>query len=944
MYNKIGVADMKDAKSNIYFDSNALDGFLIISNDRIVDCNTRLQDIFGCKSEKNIVGHKFYELSLESQPDGKTSFEIYKEMVNEVQQHGKCRFGFQFQSPNGRLIWAEVVFILRDMEGKEAIHAIVVEISKYEYIKAYEGEEEEIYNSIFNNNHTPMLIIDSTSGEIKDGNLAACNYYGYTLKELLRLDISDINTLSQQEIFEQIDFVKSQGREYFNFNHRLSNGDIREVEVYSGPIKVKGETLLLSIIHDVQDKKDMEKKIKIQESYFTSLYENSPEAIAMLDNEFRIININKSFERIFQYSIDEIKDQNVTEILCNENMYNESTYFKDSIKNGEFVREETRRRRRDGKLIDVSFLGYPIISNGEQIGVYGIYSDLSKVKETESKTRLFAEIFKNNTVGVTVTDVEGNIQWINDAFTEITGYVIEEVIGQKPSILKSGKHDTVYYCNMWNAIISAGKWQGEIYNKRKNGEIYQEWLSIIAVRDERGRIEHFVGMLNDITDAKQKDNTIEILTNRDSLTDLYNRDYFVNRLNYEMLRKNKEQAPNEELAIIFLDIDDFKEINDTMGHLVGDNVLKEFAFRLKGSLRERDIAARFGGDEFIVLLLSTKEEYEIINVANRIMEESKKPFYIDNIEFHITASLGISRYPKDGTDSTMLIRNADIAMYKSKEVKNKKITLFEPSLNEKLKEYFTMKNNMRNAIANNEFFLEYQPIIDVKKNVMVGVEALLRWRFNGSEIISPLKFIPVAEKTGFMQPIGEWVLKAACVQNKIWQDKGYTPIFMSVNVSIIQFEQPNFYEIVKRVLKETCLDPQYLQLEVTETIFTKDYDNIVQTIKSINALGVQISIDDFGTGYSSLAQLSRLEIKKLKIDRSFISEINESENKNKIVKTIISLADSLNLELVAEGVETEEQLDFLIKNDCNIVQGYLFSRPIDVNKLEMLLDKKDSIL
>ena len=925
-------------------ESNEYYGFLVINHDRIIDCNTRMQDIFEGLSEKDIIGHKFYELSLESQQNGRRSFDVYKEMLDEARLNGKCKFEFQFLSASGKVLWTEIVFISRHLEGKEEVHAIIKDVSNDERISDCISEAEGLYNSIFNNKHTPMLIIDSDTGNIRDANLAACNYYGYVMEELLKLNISDINTLSQQEIFEQMDLATNQGREYFKFNHRLSNGEIREVEVYSGPIMVRGEDLLLSIIHDIQDKKEMQEKIKIQESYFKGLYENSPEAIAILDNEFRIISINSSFERIFQYNIEEVKQQNITKVLCEEKLYDESAYFKDSVTRGEFVREETRRRRKDGKLVDVSFLGYPIMSNGEKIGVYAVYSDLSNVREIESKKRLFAEIFKNNTVGVVVTDVEGNIQWINDSFTEITGYTSEEVVNQNPSILKSGKHETEYYCNMWNAIISAGKWQGEIFNRRKNGEIYQEWLSIIAIRDARGNIENFVGMISDITDAKKKDNTIEILTNRDSLTDLYNRDYFINKMNYEMLRRNKEQGRKDELAIIFLDIDDFKEINDTMGHTIGDNVLKEFAFRLKGSIREHDIAARFGGDEFIVLLMSVKEDYELLSVANRIIEETKKPFLVDHIEFHITASLGISRYPKDGLDSTTLIRNADIAMYKSKEVKNKKITLFEPSLDEKVKEYFTIKNNMRNAISNNEFYLEYQPIIDMKLNNMVGVEALLRWRCSGTETISPLKFIPVAEKTGFIQPIGAWVLKTACEQNKLWQNKGYCPIYMSVNVSIIQLEQPNFCEIVKSVLKETNLNPRYLQLEITETIFTKNYDNIVQTIKKINAMGVQVAIDDFGTGYSSLGQLSRLEITKLKIDRSFISEINDSESKNKIVKTIISLAESLNLELVAEGVETREQLDFLIRNDCNVVQGYLFSKPINIITLEEMLEKEDRYL
>lgn len=797
-------------------------------------------------------------------------------------------------------------------------------------------EAGTIYDSIFNNTHTPMLIIDSISGEIMDGNLAACNYYGYNMRELLTLNIADINILNQQELLKEMEEARKENRKYFRFKHKLASGEVREVEVYSGPIAAEYEALLFSIIHDVEDKREMERKIRMQESYFESLYENSPEAIAMLDNEFRVISINSSFERIFQYSLDEIRNLNITKVICEEKFYDESKYFKDSISKGEFVRKETLRRRKDGTIADVSFLGYPIISRGEQIGVYGIYSDLSNVREVESKKRLFSEIFRNNTVGVVITDIEGHIQWINDAFTEITGYTEEDVDGKKPSILKSGRQDTEYYSNMWNAILNTGRWQGEIFNRRKNGEVYQEWLNILAIKDSEGSIEHFVGMLNDITDAKQKENRIEILTRKDSLTDLFNRDFFINKLNYEISRRSNNIDSCDEFAIIFLDLDDFKEINDTLGHLTGDDILKKFAARLKASIREYDVAARFGGDEFIIMLLLVKENYEIVHIANRIIDETSKPFVIDNVELHLTASMGIARYPEDGLDSTTLIRNADIAMYRSKESKNKKITMFEAALDEEVRDYFKIKSNLRSAVANKELFLEYQPIIDVAKNQIVGAEALLRWKLNGTELIPPLRFIPIAEKNGYMQSIGEWVLNTACRQNKLWQKSGNRPIFISVNVSIIQLEQPNFGEIVKKVLEYSGLEPEYLQLEITETIFTKNYDKIMETIKAINELGVKVAIDDFGTGYSSLGQLSKLEITKLKIDKSFISEINENENKNKIVKAIISLADSLSLDLIAEGVETREQLDFLIKNDCNMVQGYLYSKPVDACAIEKL--------
>lgn len=913
---------------------NEADGFLTIINDRITECSSRLLEIFGCFSEMDMIGRKFYDLAPAFQPNDRGSFELYREIIDELHVKGRCKTEYVLQNTQGKPIWFELLFSWRYMEGKRLIGVVARRITGNKGVKCRELKDKNIYDSIFNNSHTPMLIIDSESGEIKDGNLAACSYYGYDMEELLQMNISEINTLGQKELFREMEKAKQENRKYFRFRHRLSSGEVRDVEVYSGPLSSQYGSLLFSIIHDVQDKKEMEDIIRMQESYFKGLFENSPEAIAVLDNEFRIISINKSFERMFQYSAEEVKQQNITEILCEEEFYDESTYFKDSIAKGEFVRKETLRRRKDGKLLDVSFLGYPIMSEGKQLGVYGVYSDLSNVREIESKKRLFSEVFRNNTVGVVITDIQGNIQWVNRAFEIMTGYIAEEAVGKRPNLLKSGNHNAEHYSNMWNSILNAGSWQGEMSNRRHNGDLYQVWLNIIAIKNDKGDIEHFVGMLNDITDAKQKENRIEVLTSRDSLTDLYNREYFINKLNYEIVRINKDSGSQGELAIVFLDLDDFKEINDNLGHLVGDSVLKEFALRLKGSIREYDVAARFGGDEFIVMLVQGNERFEAMHIANRILEETNKPFIIDNNELHMTVSLGIAVYPADGTDSTTLIRNADIAMYRSKENKIRKITMFEAALDDEAREYFNIKNSLRGAVVNNELYLEYQPIIDAAENRIVGAEALVRWKLNGSEIIPPLKFIPIAEKNGFMQAIGEWVLNEACRQNRLWQDNGSKPIYISVNVSIIQLEQQNFCEIVKKALENTGLDAEYLQLEITETIFTKSYEKIVETIKAINELGVKIAIDDFGTGYSSLGQLSRLEIAKLKIDKSFIGEININENKNKIVKAIISLAKSLNLELIAEGVETKEQLGFLMSNDCNMVQGYLYSKAIDACSIE----------
>lgn len=800
------------------------------------------------------------------------------------------------------------------------------------------SEGERKYKSIFNNTHTPMFIIDPEYGNIREANKAAFKYYGYEEKEMLKLKISDINVLSEKEVFEEMQKAKSENRKYFKFKHKLASGEEKAVEVYSGPIKINNEQLLFSIIHDVQEKKEIELMCEIQETYFKNLFENSPEAIALLDNEFKIVNVNKSFEEFFFYSINEIKYRNITHVICDKEFYDESSYFKDCIKNGEYVRRETKRKRKNGELVDVTLLGFPVIKKDKQMGVFCIYSDLSRIKQEEKSKRLFSEIFKNNTVGVVITDIEGNIEWVNDAFTKITGYTSKEVEGKNPSILKSGKHDVKYYSNMWNSILSDGKWQGEIFNKRKDGEIYQEWLNIIAVKDDDGNIEHFIAMINDITDAKQKEKKIEILTDRDNLTQLYNRDFFINKLNYEILKREKNEGYSEQLAIFFLDIDDFKEINDTLGHLIGDEILKGFAQRLSGCIREGDVIARFGGDEFIILLPEIKDLQQVLDVAKRILNELNIPFILNDCELNITASIGIATYPDDGKDSTTLVRNADIAMYKSKEVKGSKFTVFKPILDKEIQEHFQIKNNLRNAIIKNELFLNYQPIYTSLTEKVIGTEALLRWAYEGHKI-PPSKFIPIAEKSGEIYAIGEWVLRTACRQNKMWQDLGYKNIFISVNVSILQLERPNFYEIVKSVLMETGLEARYLQLEITETILTKYNHKVIKIVKALNDLGIRLAIDDFGTGYSSLGQLCDLKVNKIKIDKSFIDNVNENFNKRKIVKAIISMAESLNIELIAEGVETMQQLDFLKQNRCDMIQGYLLSKPVDSKLMEKILNR-----
>lgn len=673
------------------------------------------------------------------------------------------------------------------------------------------------YKEAFNNNHTPMMIVDTKTGDIDDVNLAACNYYSYSREKMLHMNIKDINILDKEEIIKEMDKAKLEDRKYFRFKHKLSNGEIRDVEVYSGPMKIKNKELLFSVIHDTKEKDKIMKNYMINKVYFNSLFENSPEAIAIVDKDFNILNINESFEKVFQYNKEEINGADITKILCEEKLYDTSYYFRESISKGKFVKEEVRRKRKNGSVVDVLLLGFPLVVEDRTIGAYCIYSDISE--------------------------------------------------------------------------------------------------------------------------AKEKEKQIQLLTSNDILTGLYNRDFFLENIDYEIHKSRFEENNKEKFAVLFLDINEFKEINDALGHKTGDQVLKQFTLRLSTSLEKKDIISRFGEEEFAILIPRVESLNQIEEILRKITQKIDSPFIINNYEFKITISIGIAIYPDDGTESATLARKAEIAMNKSKKLNSNQATRFENSLDKEVQEYFWMKNNLVKAILDEDLFLNYQPIYDACTNKLMGVEALLRWKHKEKGIIPPTKFIPIAEKSGMIHPIGEWVLLNACMQNRKWQELGYKPIYISVNVSVLQLEQSNFCEIIQRVLKESMLDPRYLQLEVTETYFTQSYESIEKNIKEISKLGIKLAIDDFGTGYSSLGQLCEININNLKIDRSFIDGVEMNVNKSKIVKAVITLAESLNISLTAEGVETQEQLNFLKNNRCTSVQGYLFSKPVETIEIESLLTK-----
>ncbi len=549
---------------------------------------------------------------------------------------------------------------------------------------------------------------------------------------------------------------------------------------------------------------------------------------------------------------------------------------------------------------------------------------------------LARKVIESSLDGIMICNARQEIEFVNPAFSVLTGYTQEEIIGRQPAMLKSGRHDEAFYRKMWATLNEKGVWQGEIWNRRRNGEIFPEWLTINVIADETGAITQYAAIFTDITERKKTEERIKNLAYFDVLTGLPNRRLFTDRLQVAVANAHRH---GQQLAIMFLDLDLFKRINDTLGHALGDMVLVETARRLGLCVREGDTVARLGGDEFTILLPELEHVEDAAKLAERMIAQVKQPFLVDDHELYVTTSIGIAVYPDDGTTVDTLIKNADTAMYRAKDLGRNSFQLYTPAMNARSFERLAMESSLRHAVTRGEFMLAYQVKVDLARGQMSGVEALVRWNHPEMGLVPPMDFIPLAENMGLISEIGEWVLITACRQCRSWHDMGLPPVRMAVNVSALQFRETDVPAVVRRALEESGLDPRYLELELTETVLMQHVEDVVAVLKQLRAMGVTISIDDFGTGYSSLSYLKRMPIDSLKIDRSFVHDIMDDGDSAEIVSTIISLAHNLKLKAVAEGVETAAQADFLRARGCDEVQGYLISRPVSAEDLVSLFDR-----
>ena len=726
-----------------------------------------------------------------------------------------------------------------------------------------------------------------------------------------------------------LDALSSQKR--YEVEYRIIDAHGKERWVFEcgqpelGGSQLDGEVQFVDgIISDISDRKRNEVRIAGLLAEQSAILDNVMFGIMFVRHR-HIVSVNQYCEALFGYSSAAMNGQSTALIFPSSQEYEmdiEAQYL--ALAGGDNFSQERQFKRADGSLVWCQLNGCALDPKLPDEGSIWVYADISERKQTEEKLRLAAKVFDYIADGVIVTDAAGFIVAVNPAFTQITGYSEAEAIGQTPALLRSGRQDHAFFDALWGELLAAGFWRGEIWNRRKNEELYLEWLTISAVRNGNGLCTHYVGVFSDITLVKESQEKLDHLAHHDPLTGLPNRLLFNDRLAHAIMRANRDP---HHLALLFIDLDRFKNVNDTLGHHIGDELLRQVAQALASKVRDGDTLARLGGDEFILLLEDNDGKYGAGVVADKLMSIFEHPFVVANHELFVTCSVGISIFPTDGDDLNMLIRNADVALYQAKAHGRNAYRFYSAEMTGEGVERLRLENMLRRSIEKAEVFLNYQPQIDISSGKMVGVEALVRWHHPELGLVPPVKFIPLAEDTGFINQLGKWVLFEACRQMVRWQEAGLYVEKMAVNLSVKQFERGSIVGIVSQILSETGLQAHRLQLEVTESLIMNTGD-AMSFIRGLHEIGVGLAIDDFGTGYSSLAYLKQMPVQTLKIDRSFIKDISNDPNDEAIAIAIIQLGKSMNLSVIAEGVESEEQAQFLLREGCHLAQGYFYSRPV----------------
>lgn len=738
---------------------------------------------------------------------------------------------------------------------------------------------------------------------------------------------------------------------------RHANGEWKQFESRSASLDDFNGLARIGVIlaRDVTEQMMVRETIDKHERRYRLLAENFSDIICTLDEELNTTYISPSCERLLGYSPDEM-------MAMESSLRRKSAAVRELHKTLKKDVNKASAERRYPQLQSLDYLrllelemthkeGYPVnlevqcsLMWDEAGGLQGLLlvcRDITARAEVEADRRLAAKVFENSLEGIFITDAEGKITQVNRAFIELTGYSEEQVLGERPSILAVDSRQVSFQNVIKPILDSAGFWQGELWSRRKNGSEFPSAVGITSVLGKGGEFLGYITSFRDITERKSTEERIRKLAYFDPLTGLPNRSLFLDRLNQELQRALRN---NSYVVLLFLDLDRFKSVNDSMGHAAGDALLGKIAERLSACVRGNDSIARMGGDEFTLILSDLKERPKAVaaavSVARKIMEVLADPIILHGREVFLSASIGVAIYPEDGDDTATLLKHADVAMYHAKQAGKNNYQFYVEAMNAKALEKLELQNGLYRAAVNHDFRVMYQPITDLATGKVIAVESLLRWNHPARGTIGPTEFVPVAEESGLIVRIGQWVLQEACQQMAVWVSQGYTLEWIAVNISARQFAEGNLVRNVVSALEESALPAHFLELELTESILMNDVSYTLEVLNELKGMDVELAIDDFGTGYSSLNYLKQFPIDRLKIDRSFIQNLPDDVEDQRITQAIVAIAHSFNLSVIAEGVEKPEQAEFLTQQGCESAQGYYFGRPMTAEDLGNLLQSQ----
>ena len=816
--------------------------------------------------------------------------------------------------------------------GEARPHAVVAsftDVTDRVAAEAAQRESEERYRTLVEHAPEAIVVLDPATGHFADVNQNATRLFGLPRAALLALGPIELSAPVQPDgrsaehaASVYIEAALRGETPVFDWVHRNSDGHDLTCEIRLVRLRSGTRWLVRGSILDIAERKRIEAALRESEAKFAAVFRVCPESISISSVDAGVyVDVNDAYEQVFGYRRERVLGRSALDLGI----------WVDALERRELVRRLERERivqdfdasirRADGEIRIARMSGGMLELNGRRC-VIMVVRDVTRQKEQEEALRLAARVFESTAEGILITDPRSRIVAVNQAFTELTGYTEEDVRGRQPSLLASGRHDRRFFDEMWEGINRSGRWHGEVWNRTQAGEVRPYLITISALRDDHGTVLNYVGVLRDISTIKQSQQQLEYLANYDGLTGLGNRNLFYTRLKVGL---EKAARHRRQLAVVFVDLDNFKVINDTLGHDVGDVLLAEIAKRIKSCVRQEDVVCRLGGDEFTVYIEDFVDAQALVGTAQRLTQAVSESCRISGHDIFVTASVGISIYPNDGQTMSELLRNADTAMYKAKEQGKNGFQFFREDMNARAFERLVFVSGLRRALERAEFRLVYQPQVQLADRRVRGAECLLRWSHPDMGEVSPGSFIPVAEETGLIVPIGEWVFREVCRQLREW---GGSAVRLSVNVSARQFRQPDLVDFIDRSLKDTGLRPDTLAVEITESALIDDPENAALTLGRLKDMGLTIALDDFGTGYSSLSYLKRFPIDGLKIDRAFVRDIATDPDDAAIVTAIITMAQSLKLDVVAEGVETQQQLDFLRARGCLAAQGYFFSKPL----------------